>query len=103
MTFRDVTSYLTVPAGRINLAIRSAGASPSSAPLASADLTVAEGKFYTAGFLGMVPGPAGQSAYSRAPIIVNEDVRKVPNPGRFKGLWYRWRWVGVTEYTGSAL
>ena len=48
-------------------------------------------QFYTAGFLGMVPGPAGQLVYSRGPVIVNEDVRNVPNPNRFTGLWYRWR------------
>lgn len=95
MNFRDVTPYLSVPAGRINIAIRPNGASSSSAPLATADLTVAMGKFYTAGFLGNVAGPVGQRVYSRVPIIVNEDVRTKPNPGRFNGLWYRWRYVST--------
>ena len=91
MNFRDVSSYVAVPAGNINIAIRAVGASSSSTPLASADLTVAQGKFYTAGFLGKVAGPVGQRVYSKVPIIVNEDVRTKPNPGRFNGLWYRWR------------
>ena len=90
MNFRDVTSYIAIPPGRLTIAIRSAGALSSSAPLASAELTVAVGKFYTAGFLGTVPGPVGQRVYSQVPIIVNEDVRTVPNPSRFNGLWYRW-------------
>lgn len=49
-------------------------------------------QFYTTGFLGNgFGGPQGQLVYSKIPIVVNEDVRNVPNPGRFYGLWYRWR------------
>lgn len=89
MNFRDVTTYLAVPPGRNTIAIRSAN-QPTSTPLATAEFTAGIGKFYTAGFLGDVPGPAGQRVYSQGPIIVNEDVRTVPNPSRFNGLWYRW-------------
>lgn len=90
MEFRQVSSYISVPAGRINIAIRAAGASRNSEPLADADFTVAVGKFYTAGFLGSVAAPAGTRVYNSPPIIVNEDVRIVPNVNRFNGLWYRW-------------
>lgn len=91
VSFREVTNYIKIPSGRTTIGIRAAGANASAPLLAWASFNVAAGKFYTAGFLGNVPGPSGQVVYSRTPIIINEDVRVQPNPGRFRGLWYRWR------------
>lgn len=52
-------------------------------------------QFYTAGFLGMVPAPDGFTPINSAPVLVNEDVRSMPSPGRFSGLWYRWSETNV--------
>lgn len=90
VSFRTVTDYVQIPSGAVSIGVRPVGAAASTAFSASANFTAAAGKFYTAGFLGNVPGPSGQRVYSRVPVIVNEDVRNVPNPGRFNGLWYRW-------------
>jgi hypothetical protein len=56
------------------------------------------GKYYTAGFLGAVPGPQGQVVYNVPPMVVNEDVRRLPNPNRADGLWYRWRYAPLPEW-----
>ena len=48
VAYGDVSPYLAVPGGDYSVAMRGAGASPTSAPVLSASIKVATGSAYTA-------------------------------------------------------
>ena len=86
--FRGVGAYIAVPPGQVSLGVRATGTT-TGAYLAQKSFVAAPGKAYTVGFTGPLPGPTGQVVSNTPPIVV-EDGLQVPNPGRWRGTWYRW-------------
>jgi hypothetical protein len=61
----------------------------ANATIATRIFTVQPGAAYTLGVTGALPGPSGQLLYNTSPLVIMEDIR-IPNPGNFRGSWYRW-------------
>lgn len=89
-TFRTVTPYASVRGGNdVSVGIKASGSTSSSPYVSVANFAAPINSFFTVGFTGPLPGPDGQVAQNTNPIV-NPDMRRVPNPGRGSGLWYRW-------------
>jgi hypothetical protein len=86
VSFRSVTPYIEVPKTTIEVGIRPVG--NRGAFLQSVKFP-ATSSAYTVGFTGPLQGPIGQVLRNTSPFVNDDNVR-VPNPGRFYGLWYRW-------------
>lgn len=85
--FRGVGAYVGVASGSVTLGVRAAGT--TGAFIVEKTFTAAPGRAYTVGFTGPLAGPTGQIVSNTPPIVI-EDAVQVPNPGRWRGLWYRW-------------
>jgi hypothetical protein len=88
VSFRTVTAYVSVPANTVTR-VGIKNVTSTGAYVASATFAAPSGSFFTVGFGGPLAGPVGQVASNTNPTV-NVDVRRVPNPGRGTGLWYRW-------------
>lgn len=96
VAFRGVTSYASVSLprnGAVKIGLKAAGftgaATEGYVAGSTRTFVATAGSFYTVGFQGAVTGPAGQIVQNSNPIV-NPDMRRVPNPSRAQGLWYRW-------------
>jgi hypothetical protein len=89
VAFRGVTSYAPVTAGHVKIGIKAVGASASAPYVAERHFMTTSNAFYTVGFAGPLAAPDGMVVNGTNPVV-NLDLRKVPNPGRSHGLWYRW-------------
>ena len=88
--FRTVTPYVSVRAGaNVKVGIKAVGSTNTSPYVSLATFAAPSNSFYTVGFTGPLEGPVGQVTQRTNPFI-NPDLRRVPNPGRATGLWYRW-------------
>jgi Domain of unknown function (DUF4397) len=83
--FREASGYVPVNAGRLYVRITQAG---SSTDLGSRLFNAAPNSAFTIAVTGSVAGPVGQSLYNTSPFVIPEDL-SLPNPGKFRGRWYR--------------
>jgi Domain of unknown function (DUF4397) len=83
--FREASGYVPVNAGKLDIRITQAG---TSTDLGSRLFNAAPNSAFTIAVTGATAGPVGQSLYNTSPFVIPEDL-SVPNPGKFRGRWYR--------------
>ncbi|MBD2456767.1 DUF4397 domain-containing protein [Nostoc sp. FACHB-87] len=83
--FRQASKYVNVTPGNLHvLFVRS----DNFSTIASRTFTGAPNSAYTVAITGTLPGPSGQPLFNQSPFVIPEDLTQ-PNPGKFKGRWYR--------------
>ncbi len=83
--FRQVSEYISVNAGELDVSIKQAG---TTTELGSRIFIAPPNAAYTIGITGPIPGPTGQTLFNNSPFVIPEDL-SIPNPGKFRGRWYR--------------
>ncbi|KAB8321018.1 DUF4397 domain-containing protein [Tolypothrix campylonemoides VB511288] len=83
--FRQASQYVDLPPGSINVNFVQAG---TNNQLAYRTFTGAPNGAYTVAITGPIQGPPGQPLFNESPFVIQEDLTQ-PNPGKFKGRWYR--------------
>ena len=85
LNFRSATTYKEVPAGKYLISFLDAA---SEENLGEKEFFAASGKAYTVFLAGPAKGPEGSLYGNESPFIFLDDITP-PNPGRWKGHWYR--------------
>ncbi|MBD2440159.1 DUF4397 domain-containing protein [Nostoc sp. FACHB-110] len=83
--FRQASEYVNVTPGNIQVVFRQSGTYNT---IASRTFTGAPNSAYTVAVTGTLQGPSGQPLFNQSPFVIPEDLTQ-PNPGKFKGRWYR--------------
>ncbi|GAB1539953.1 hypothetical protein NUACC21_26220 [Scytonema sp. NUACC21] len=83
--FRQASKYVDLPPGSIDVSFVRAG---TNNQLAYRTFTGAANGAYTVAITGPIQGPSGQPLFNESPFVIQEDLTQ-PNPGKFKGRWYR--------------
>jgi hypothetical protein len=83
--FREVSAYVPVRSGGLTVQIVQSG---STTLIGKRTFFAPPNSAYTIGVTGPVAGPEGQQLYNTSPFVIQEDLTP-PNPGKFKGKFYR--------------
>lgn len=83
--FRQASKYVNVTPGNIKVVFVQSG---TSSAIAQRTFTGAPNSAYTVAITGTLQGPSGQPLFNQSPFVIPEDLTQ-PNPGKFKGRWYR--------------
>jgi hypothetical protein len=86
LEFRQVSDYVSVPPGETRIVFRSR---TDGSVIAERQFVVGANLFYTVAATGPVKGPAGGPTLANETPFVFLDDMTPPNPGRWKGRWYR--------------
>ncbi|HEY9799835.1 MAG TPA: DUF4397 domain-containing protein, partial [Leptolyngbyaceae cyanobacterium] len=85
VNFRQASKYVNVTPGNIQVSFVQSG---TSSTIAQRTFTGAPNSAYTVAITGTLQGPSGQPLFNQSPFVIPEDLTQ-PNPGKFKGRWYR--------------
>jgi len=91
LPFRAASGYVAVGAGDLDVRIKQSG---TSTELGSRFFSAAPNSAFTIGITGAVAGPVGQTLFNTSPFVIPEDL-SLPNPGKFRGRWYRFSETNV--------
>ncbi|RAM52267.1 MAG: DUF4397 domain-containing protein [Hapalosiphonaceae cyanobacterium JJU2] len=83
--FRQASQYVNVKPGNLQVLFVQSG---TLSTIASRTFTGAPNSAYTVAITGTIQGPSGQPLFNQSPFVIPEDLTQ-PNPGKFKGRWYR--------------
>lgn len=83
--FRQASKYVDVAPGNIEVLFVRSG---TRSTIAYRTFTGAPNSAYTVAITGTLQGPSGQPLFNQSPFVIPEDLTQ-PNPGKFKGRWYR--------------
>jgi hypothetical protein len=83
--FRQASKYVNVTPGNIKVVFVQSG---TSSIIAQRTFKGAPNSAYTVAVTGALQGPSGQPLFNQSPFVIPEDLTQ-PNPGKFKGRWYR--------------
>ncbi len=83
--FRQASKYVNLKPGNIQVLFVQSG---TLSTIASRTFTGAPNSAYTVAITGTIQGPSGQPLFNQSPFVIPEDLTQ-PNPGKFKGRWYR--------------
>jgi hypothetical protein len=83
--FRQVSAYQTIQYGPLKVEFVDV---VSGAVLQTREFPAGPGKAYTVAYLGPARGPEGLWYANESPFVFMDDLTP-PNPGRWKGTWYR--------------
>ncbi|TBR57728.1 hypothetical protein B4U84_17285 [Westiellopsis prolifica IICB1] len=83
--FRQASQYVNVTPGNLQVLFVQSG---TLSTIASRTFKGAPNSAYTVAITGTIQGPSGQPLFNQSPFVIPEDLTQ-PNPGKFKGRWYR--------------